>query len=176
MKIIKFGSLLRFVECNIEVHQNLREASANFPRIFRNINVVRDDIGPFLKRDVAKEGLLTQSRVKSYFMLFIGEWNNQYTVAAVLSWLLADLQKNERFVQYTPMKCFNNFLQSSVNARREKDENLNCSIVAEIMKLLANSSYGYQAIDRSPHTVAKYLGDEKTHGTMKNKFLGAWVI
>ena len=31
------------------------------------------------------------------------------------------------------------------------------------MKLLANSSYGYQIMDRSRHTVTKYLTDEKTH-------------
>ena len=31
------------------------------------------------------------------------------------------------------------------------------------MKLLANSSYGYQIIGRSRHTGTKYLSDEKTH-------------
>ena len=34
------------------------------------------------------------------------------------------------------------------------------------MKLLANSSYGYQNVDRSRHTVTKYLSDEKTHGAI----------
>ena len=32
------------------------------------------------------------------------------------------------------------------------------------MKLLANSSYGYQILDQSRHTVTKNLTDEKTHG------------
>ena len=31
------------------------------------------------------------------------------------------------------------------------------------MKLLANSSYGYHIMDRSRHTVTKYLSDKKTH-------------
>ena len=31
------------------------------------------------------------------------------------------------------------------------------------MKLLGNSSYGYQIMDRSRHTETKYLNDEKTH-------------
>ena len=31
------------------------------------------------------------------------------------------------------------------------------------MKLLGNCSYGYQIVDRSRHTVTKYLNDEKTH-------------
>ena len=35
-------------------------------------------------------------------------------------------------------------MQSAVDARREGDENPNSGVVAETMKLLANSSYGYQ--------------------------------
>ena len=37
------------------------------------------------------------------------------------------------------------------------------------MKLLANSSYGYQLMDRSRHTVTKYLTDAKTHAAINSK-------
>ena len=37
------------------------------------------------------------------------------------------------------------------------------------MKPFANSSYGYQIMDRSRHTVTKYLNDEKTHSAINNK-------
>ena len=37
------------------------------------------------------------------------------------------------------------------------------------MKLPANSSYGYQIMDRSQYTVTKYLTDEKTHAAIKSK-------
>ena len=37
------------------------------------------------------------------------------------------------------------------------------------MKLLGNSSYGYQIMDRSRHTVSKYLSDEKTHSAINSK-------
>ena len=37
------------------------------------------------------------------------------------------------------------------------------------MKLLRNSSYGYQITDRSRHTVTKYLSDKKTHAAIKSK-------
>ena len=37
------------------------------------------------------------------------------------------------------------------------------------MKLLANSSYGYQIMDRSRHTRTKYLTDEKTHSAINSK-------
>ena len=71
-----------------------------------------------------------------------------------------------QFVQYTLKKCFSSFVQSAVNAQRQGDENPNSSVVAETMKLLANSSYGYQIVDRSRHTLTKFLNDEKTHSAI----------
>ena len=62
-----------------------------------------------------------------------------------------------------------NFVQSAVNARREGGENPISSVVAETMKLLANSSYGYQIMDRSRLAVTKCPSDEKTHGAINNK-------
>ncbi len=73
-------------------------------------------------------------------------------------------------MDYIPVKCFNKFVQTAVYARRERDENPNSSVVAETMKLLANSSYGYQIMDRSRHTVTKYLNDEKTHRAINTQF------
>ena len=69
--------------------------------------------------------------------------------------------KIHRFVEYTSKKCFNRFVQGAVDARRKGDENSNSGVVSETMKLLANRSYGYQIMDRSRHTVTKYLTDEK---------------
>ena len=73
-----------------------------------------------------------------------------------------------RFVEYTPKKCFNSFVQSAVDARRKGEETPNSSVVAETMKLLANSSYGYQNMDRSRHTATKHFSDEKTHAAINS--------
>ena len=45
----------------------------------------------------------------------------------------------------------------------------NARVVAETMKFLANSSYGYQSMDRSRQTLTKYLNDEKTHRAINIK-------
>ena len=58
---------------------------------------------------------------------------------------------------------------NSLSSMPEDREMKNSSVVAETMKLLANSSYGYQIMDRSRHTVTKYLNDEKTHSAINNK-------
>ena len=36
-------------------------------------------------------------------------------------------------------------------------------VVAENMKLLGNSAYDYQIMDRARHTITRHLNDEKTH-------------
>ena len=77
--------------------------------------------------------------------------------------------KIHRFVEYTPKKSFNSFVQSAVDARMQGDENPNPSVVAETMKLPANSSYGYQIMDRSRYTVTKYLSDKKTNEVNNSK-------
>ena len=75
----------------------------------------------------------------------------------------------QRFVQYTPRKSFNTFVQLVVDAKRGGDENPDPCVVAETMKLLGNSSYGYQIMDRSKHTETKNLNDEKTHKAINGK-------
>ena len=97
--------------------------------------------------------------------------NGTIITSLVLYYLHLGLEctKIHQFVQYTPKKCFNSFVQSAVNARRQGDENLNSSVVAETMKLSANSSYGYQIMDRSCHTVTQYLNNEKTHSAINSK-------
>ena len=166
---IENGSLFGNVQCDIEVPPELREQFANFPPIFKNINVGRDDIGSLMKNYAEQEGLLSQPRrmlISSYSLE-----NGTLITPLLLFYLSLGLvcKKIYRFVQYTPKKCFNKFVQSAVDARREGDENPNSSVVAETMKLLANSSYGYQIMDRSRHTVTKYLCDEKVHAAINNK-------
>ena len=60
-------------------------------------------------------------------------------------------------------------MQSAVAARRKGDENPNSNVVAETFKLLSNSSYGYQIMDKNRHTVTKYLSDEKPHAAINSK-------
>ena len=67
------------------------------------------------------------------------------------------------------MKCFNNFVQYAVNARREGDDTPTSSVVAETLKLEANSSFRCQIMDQSRHTATMYLSDENTHGAVKKK-------
>ena len=122
-----------------------------------------------MKEYTENENIMTQPRGKliSSFSLT----NGTIITPLLLFYLKLGLvcKKIHRFVQYTPRKCFNNFVQSAVDARRQGDKSPNSSVVAETMKMLANSSCGYQIKDRSRHTVKKYPTDEKTHSAINSK-------
>ena len=162
--------LFGYVHRDIEVPEELKSKFANFPPIFKNTNVGRHDIGSLMHDYAEKERILCQARkmlIPSYFLE-----NGTLITPLLLFYLELGLvsKKIYRFVEYTQVKCFNNFVQSAVDARREGDESPNSSVVAETMKLLAISSYGYQSMDRSRHTVIKFLKDKKTHGAINTKF------
>ena len=74
------------------------------------------------------------------------------------------------FLQYTPRRCFESFVQNVVDARREGDRNKESTVVAETMKLIGNSSYGYQIMDRSRHTNTKYVKGPQVDKFINNKF------
>ena len=74
------------------------------------------------------------------------------------------------FLQYTPRKVINSFVQFVVDAGRASDESQLSGVVAETMKLLGKSSYGYQIMNISVHTMTKNIEDAKIHETINNQF------
>ena len=136
----------------------MRANFANFHPIFKNTLVSKNDIGDLMKTYAEEEGKTSQPRKMTISSFTL---QNETLITALLLFYLQlglVVTKIHRFVEYTPRKRFNVFLQAAMDARRKGDEN--SSVVAETMKLLSNSSYGYQIMDRSRHTVTKYLSDE----------------
>ena len=153
---IKNGSLFDYVQCDLVIPDKLKSKFAIFSPYFKNTEVGRNDIGHYMKIYAIENEMLKhpQRTLIPSFKLENG------TVINPLFYFYIELglqcTKNSR-------KCFKNFVQSVVDARRVGDENpLSSGVVAETMKLLGNSSYGYQIIDRSKHTITKYLNNEKT--------------
>ena len=122
-----------------------------------------------MKEYAEKEGIMSQPRRKLISSFHLK--NGTIITPLLLYYLHLGLEctKIHQFVQYTPKKRSNNFVQSAVKAHREGDENRNSSVVAETMKFIANSSYGYQIMNRSRHTVTKFLNEEKTQSEINSK-------
>ena len=149
--------------------EHLLDYFSNFPPIIKNTAVSRDDIGKLMKEYAGKENIMVQPRrmLISSFILTNGTIIKPFLFFYLQLGLVC--KEIHSFVYYTPRNCFDNFVQSAVDARRQGDENPNSSVVAETTKLLANSFYGYQIMDCSRHTVTKYLTNEKTHSVINRK-------
>ena len=149
MQEIKSARLFGYVQCDLKVPEHLKTYFANFPPVLKNAVVNRNDIGDLMKEYAEQEWIVLQPRrmLISSFQLK----NGTIITRLLLCYLLLGLEcsKVHQLVQYTPKKCFNSFVQPAVNARRQRNENPNSSVVAETMKFLANSSSGYQIMDRS---------------------------
>ena len=161
-KIGLFLAMFRAIY-NLALPDELKSKFSSFSPIFKNIEIGRNDAGDYMKNYAIENEMLKhpQRMLISSFKL-----ENGTVITPLFNFHLeVGLQctKIYRFVQYAPRNGFNNFVQSVIDARREGDENALSGVVAETMKLLGNSSYGYQIMDRSRHTITKYLNDEKTH-------------
>ena len=133
--------LFGYVQCDIEVPEHLRDYFSNFPPtpILKNTVVSRDDIGILMKQYAEKENIMAQPRRKLISIFFVT--NGTIITSLLLFYLQLGLvfKKIHRFVQYNPENSFDNFVQSAVDAQLQGDENANSSVVAETIKLLANS-------------------------------------
>ena len=111
------GKLFGYVQGGIEVPEELKKKFAICPPIFKNANVSRQSIGPLMQDYAEKQGLLCEPRkmlISSYFLE-----NGTLITPLLLFHLKFGLvcKKFYRFVEYTPVKGFNKFVQSAVDAR-----------------------------------------------------------
>ena len=144
----------------MKVLEYLREDSASFPSAsIKNVKI--QDIGPLMQEYAEKERLKSQPQRLLFFIFeltngtIITRLPSFYSVLGLLG------TKIYRFVDYARVKCFDNFVESAVNACCQGDEIPNSGVNAETVKLLKSSSYGYQIMDRSLPSVTKNQNEEK---------------
>ena len=166
---VKRGNLFGNIQCDNEVPENLGANFANFPPMFKNTLFSKNN-NVDLMTTYAEGGRIMSQPRKMLISSFTLQ-NGTLITPLLLFYMQLGLvvTKIQRFVENTTKNGFNSFVQAAVDERRKGDENPNSSIVAGTMKLLANSSYGYQIMDRSQHNVTKYPSDEKTHASINSK-------
>ena len=127
-----------FVLCDIWGPNRLKWLFANI-FITKTTSGEKKHNGKLMKQFAEEAGLMSQPQTSliSSFTL------QSCTIIAFLPFFYSELglvcTKMYRLVVYTPENCFNNFVQSALDARRQGDENRKNSEVTEIMKLLTNS-------------------------------------
>ena len=76
--------LFGYVQCDLEVPEELRERFANFPPIFKNFDVGRENIGKFMLGYAEKKRFIVKTSTNVDFELQIKQWNSHNTIIKVL--------------------------------------------------------------------------------------------
>ena len=148
-------------EIDSHVPDHLKEHFKELPPIFKNTTVERQHLSAEMQ-DYAKEfGLMKngwQCLVASYF----GE--KKMLATDYIKWCLEHglvVTKRYQFLCYKKAQPFKDFLDFVTENRRRGDVDKSLSVIAETSKLIGNSAYGIQLINKSNFKTRFLLMKEK---------------
>ena len=163
------GTLFGMVECDIHVPPELRPYVSEMQPIFKNANVSRDDIGPYMRQYAEENDIMSTPR-----RMLIGSYRGEKILLAtpLLWWYLAHglvVDHVYQIIEYEPKPCFQNFGDSVSAARRAGDADPDKAIIADTMKLRGNSGYGKTVTNIDRHREVKYCTEVGTSSHINNK-------
>ena len=163
------GTLFGMIECDIHVPPELRPYFSEMQPIFKNANVSRDDIGPYMRQYAEENDIMSTPR-----RMLIGSYRGEKILLAtpLLRWYLAHglvVDHVYQIIEYEPKPCFQNFGDSVSAARRAGDADPDKAIIADTMKLLGNSGYGKTVNNIDRHHEVKYCTEVGTSSHINNK-------
>ena len=133
LKRIDEDKLFGYVQCDLEVSEEIYERFANFPPVFENTNVGREDIGDFMREYAEKNDLLMKPQ---RMLIWSYKLNNGIVITPLLKFYLKlglRCTKIYRFVKYTPQKCFNDFLCHLLLMRDEREIKISTRLLLLIL-------------------------------------------
>ena len=163
------GTLFGMIECGIHVPPELRPYFSEMQPIFKNANVSRYDIGPYMRQYAEEHDIMSTPR-----RMLVGSYRGEKILLAtpLLRWYLAHglvVDRVYQIIEYEPKPCFQNFGDSVSAARRAGDADPDKSIIADTMKLLGNSAYGKTVTNVDRHRKVTYCTEVGTSLLVGNK-------
>ena len=163
------GTLFGMIECDIHVPPELRPYFSEMQPIFKNANVSRDDIGPYMRQYAEEHDIMSTPR-----RMLVGSFHGIKLLLAtpLLRWYLAHglvVDHVYQVVSYEPNPCFQRFGESVSAARRAGDADPEKAIIADTMKLLGNSAYGKTVTNVDKHRDVRYCTEVGTSSCINNK-------
>ena len=141
LKGVQSGKLFGFVLVDIYTPNHLKQLFNEFPPIFKNAMVGREDVGELMKGFAEENGLLKKPRkmlISSYF------GDKILLTTPLAKWYLDHglvITKIYEFVEYTPEKPFEKFGLDVSDKRRGGDVDSSRKMLADMWKLIGNSGY-----------------------------------
>ena len=163
------GTLFGMIECDIHVPPELRPYFSEMQPIFKNANVSRDDIGPYMRQYAEEHDIMSTPR-----RMLVGSFHGIKLLLAtpLLRWYLAHglvVDHVYQVVENEPNPCFQRFGESVSAARRAGDADPEKAIIADTMKLLGNSAYGKTVTNVDKHRDVRYCTEVGTSSCINNK-------
>ena len=163
------GTLFGMIECDIHVPPELRPYFSEMQPIFKNANVSRDDIGPYMRQYAEENDIMSKPR-----RMLVGSYRGDKILLTtpLLRWYIAHglvVDHVYQVVEYEPKPCFRNFGESVSTARRNGDVDPEKAIIGDTMKLLGNSAYGKTVTNVDKHRDVRYCTEVGTSSCINNK-------
>ena len=149
-------SFFGFLEVDIHVPDHLYDYFEEMPPLFCNTEVKFEDMGAFMQQYVRDHHMSDKPRR----LLLSGMKAEKLMLSSpYLKWLLQKglrVTKLHQVVEYTPQRCFRQFVRDVSDARRAGDVDNAQKIIADTMKLIGNSGYGSLIMDKEKHQDTLY--------------------
>ena len=156
---VREGTLFGLVKVDIRTPDHLKQKLAEFPPIFKNCEVGREDISPFMRSYCEKAGSLkkpTRLLISSYYADHI------LLITPLLKYYMdmgLEVTKVHTVVEFPEHRpCFAKFADKVCEARRLGDKDPNSDILANTFKLVGNSAYGRVCMNKTKQTDTVYAG------------------
>ena len=175
LEAVQNDTLFGIVECDIHVPDPLKAHFSEMPPVFKNTEISREDIGPFMKAFAEDNNIMPKPRrslIGSFFATKI------MLATPLLKWYLAhglEVPKIYQVVEYTPKRCFEPFGNAVSNARRAGDRDPDQAIIADTMKLVGNSSYGKTITNQERHRNVEYCSEMKASQLVNESYFRGLV-
>ena len=128
--------------------------------LFCTTQVKFEDVGEHMQQHIIKHGLSQKPRT-----LLVGGVRAERIMltSELLKWYMEhglQVTKIYQVIEYTPKRCFVDFVKEITAARRARDVSKDKSLFADLNKILANSAFGSCSINKMLHTDIKYVEGE----------------
>ena len=166
---VRAGTVFGMIECDIRLPEELREHFAEMQPVFKNIRLMREDLGPFMRRYAESHNIMTTPR-----RMLVGSYYGDKILLAtpLLRWYLdhgLEVLHVYQVIVYDPILCFQRFGDALSEARREGDVHRDRTIIADTMKLLGNSGYGKTITNVDRHRDVNYCTERAASRMVNDK-------
>ena len=172
LNMVKTGQLFGLVKVDIHTPPWLKPRLDEFPAIFKNSNISREDISPLMRRYCER---LNKLRKPTRSLISSHKADRILLITPLLKYYLElglQVSKIHYVVSFPDHRpCFQEFANKVCDARRRGDQDPDSDILANTFKLVGNSAYGKITMNKTKQLQTIYAnGVQATYHMNQKRF------